>query len=227
MVITSRSSEPLGDLTGSRSGGGIDPAGLRSALEQVGGVRRAFVDGPPWRVFLICDGSAGNASALELAARAVLARSGMMTDDVDVQVSFVSMVPKRHRVRFDAASFQRLDSTRAIAETTLEWNGETIGETIRGDAGGMAELRLPALATLRALERVVGDALKFHLIGIKTVRVFDGDMVVVLLGTEQATRRQLIGSALISEDVARTAAVAVLNATNRVLGNYLFVKEFG
>ncbi|MGH7520046.1 MAG: hypothetical protein ACREMI_02085 [Gemmatimonadales bacterium] len=63
--------------------------------------------------------------------------------------------------------------------------------------------------------------LTFELLGVKAVRAFDATVVIVSLSAraEQATR--LVGSCLTETDPPRGAALAVLNATNRLLGNYL------
>jgi len=75
---------------------------------------------------------------------------------------------------------------------------------------------------VQALERAVETKLTFELLGVKAVRAFDATVVIVSLsarGPEEATR--LVGSCLTEKDPPRGAALAVLNATNRLLGNYL------
>ena len=86
----------------------------------------------------------------------------------------------------------------------------------------MGDLRLSADAALRALEQFSNHELHFELIGVKLVRAFDENLVIVSIamrGDPNPTR--LIGAYLAADDVNRGAAVAVLNATNRVLGNYV------
>ena len=72
---------------------------------------------------------------------------------------------------------------------------------------------------LRALESILNGRMRFGLVGIKSFRAFDSDVVVVLVRTDHVN--QLIGASLATGDPHRSAALAVLNATNRVLGNYL------
>src|SRR5256886_8761620 len=97
-----------------------------------------------------------------------------------------------------------------------EFTGESEG--IISQAG---ELRCGAAATVRALERVVQPKLAFELLGVKAVRAFDATVVIVSLSARQETRAsRLVGAYLTETDAPRGAALAVLNATNRILGNF-------
>jgi hypothetical protein len=58
-------------------------------------------------------------------------------------------------------------------------------------------------------------------VGIKGFRAFDAEVVVAVLRGGTTDGRTLIGAALATENLHRSAALAVLNATNRILGNYL------
>ncbi len=77
---------------------------------------------------------------------------------------------------------------------------------------------------MRALEAFSKGELAFELIGVKMVRAFDANLIIVSLsmrGNPAPTR--LLGCYLAEGDIARGAATAVLNATNRVLGNFIAV----
>ncbi|MGH7458942.1 MAG: hypothetical protein ACREKN_07700 [Longimicrobiaceae bacterium] len=127
----------------------------------------------------------------------------------------------RRRVRFVEATY-RPDPRSVSAAVSLEWNGRQAGGEAVAPAGVAAELRVPALATLRALEKLMDGKLRFELVGIKSTRAFDADLVVVLIHCPNHPERRLVGVCLNSgKSVAESAALAVLNATNRVLGNYL------
>jgi hypothetical protein len=65
----------------------------------------------------------------------------------------------------------------------------------------------------------------FELLGVKAVRAFDATVVIVSLATQgdQGAQR-VVGSYLTESDPPRGAALAVLNATNRLLGNRLFMR---
>jgi hypothetical protein len=71
------------------------------------------------------------------------------------------------------------------------------------------------------LERVVQPKLGFELLGVKAVRAFDAVVVIVSLSARQEARAsRLVGAYLAETDPPRGAALAVLNATNRILGNF-------
>jgi hypothetical protein len=192
---------------------------LRAELEAVDGVQRAVLEGPPMTVLLVCDATTG--SPVEPAARAVLARSGLAMEDVEVQMAYAPSPQPRRRVRFVEARVDVARVGRARATVELEWGGVVHAAAMEGEGGPAMELRLVALATLRALEAVLNRGQEFHLVGIKVVRAFDQDMVVAMTRAEQMPEASLVGAALSAGNAHRAAALAVLNATNRFLGNYL------
>lgn len=127
------------------------------------------------------------------------------------------------RLRFEDFGFQRLPNGRCRAKVVLTWAD---GRRFEGGSDGVTsqtgELRCCAAAAVHALERAVEPTLKFELLGVKAVRAFDATVVIVSLSArapDGATR--LVGSALTEVDPPRGAALAVLNATNRLLGNFL------
>ena len=79
-----------------------------------------------------------------------------------------------------------------------------------------------AEAAIKALESFAGGALEFELAGIKALRAFDANIVIVALGLKKGEGPQrLLGAYLAENDPVRAAVVAVLNATNRLLGNFI------
>jgi len=127
------------------------------------------------------------------------------------------------RLRFEEFGFQRLPNGRCRAKVVLTWSD---GRRFEGASDGVTsqtgELRCSAVAAVQALVRVVEPNMMFDLLGVKAVRAFDATVVIVSLsarGKDEATR--LVGSCLTENDPPRGAALAVLNATNRLLGNYL------
>ncbi len=127
------------------------------------------------------------------------------------------------RLRFQEFAFQRLPNGGCRAKVVL---GSADGRLFEGQSDGVmsqtGELRCCAVAAVQALERVVDTKLSFELLGVKAVRAFDATVVIVSLSArtpDEATR--LVGSCLTESDPPRGAALAVLNATNRLLGNYL------
>jgi hypothetical protein len=130
--------------------------------------------------------------------------------------------PHPERLRFRDFTFERLANGRCRARVVLSWAD---GRQFVGEAEGVisqaGELRCSAGAAVRALERVVHPTVAFELLGIKAVRAFDATVVIVSLSARTETSvSRLVGSCLAETDPPKGAALAVLNATNRILGNY-------
>ena len=190
---------------------------LRGELEALDGVRRAIVDDDdPLRVYLVCERTD---SPVEMLARGVLSSAGFSAAEAEVHAAYLPAAEPRRRVRFLAARLTTPRVGRSCAQVELEWGGQTFRDEVEGETGSAIELRLAAQATLRTLSAILNDRVQFSLTGIKSFRAFDTDVVVVLLRTEHV--HTLIGASLATGDPYRSAALAVLNATNRVLGNYL------
>jgi hypothetical protein len=127
----------------------------------------------------------------------------------------------RERLRFVDFELRRLQNGRCRARVALEWHPEEqfIGsaEELGSQAG---ELRCAAQAALGAIERAIESQVSFDLLGVKAVRAFDATVVIVSLTSRDKERASRLVGSYITDDVsARGAALAVLNATNRVLGN--------
>jgi hypothetical protein len=126
------------------------------------------------------------------------------------------------RLRFHEFGFQRLPNGRCRAKVILTWSD---GRRFEGSSDGVSsqtgELRCCAVAAVNALEQAVQPRLTFELLGVKTVRAFDATVVIVSLSSRGEETLRLVGSCLTETDPPRGAALAVLNATNRLLGNYL------
>jgi len=191
---------------------------VRADLEAIDGVRRAVVEGPPYQVFVIADDTAR--APFEMVVHSVLARHGLGPGDAELVVSYPAAPERRRRVRFVTARMEAPRMGRAVARVELEWAGQVHAGELEGESGPAPELRLTALATLAALDDVLGGRVRFQLVGIKPMRAFDADVVVALLRSD-VDGKSLIGAALEADDAHRAASIAVLNATNRLLGNYL------
>src|SRR4051794_456751 len=86
----------------------------------------------------------------------------------------------RGRLKFSDFSLAHDENGRCTARVALEWLGDerACGE-VHGDAGRLGELRATADATLRAIERFTEGLLTFELVGVKVMRGFDADIVMV------------------------------------------------
>lgn len=131
------------------------------------------------------------------------------------------------RLKFAEFSMDRLASGRCRARVVLNYPGspdfEGVSEGLSSQAG---ELRCAAEACVMALTKAVGGALKFELLGVKAVRAFDANVVIVSMAVPMQNEGQrLVGCFLTPDaDPSRGAALAVLNATNRILGNRFFMR---
>jgi hypothetical protein len=125
----------------------------------------------------------------------------------------------QERVRFSGFHFARTKSGQCTAEVTLTFRGvDHVGRAI-GPSSPLGELRASAEACMRALEDFAPDAAGLELLGVKQVRAFDSNLAVVSIGMRsEGSMIRLVGCYLASDDVNRGAAIAVLNATNRVVG---------
>ncbi|HSR15387.1 MAG TPA: hypothetical protein VLL51_06520 [Gemmatimonadales bacterium] len=84
-------------------------------------------------------------------------------------------------------------------------------------ASPSGELRCAVQACLQALAQGVPDA-AFEILGVKSIRAFDANVVIVSLATRGLPGDpRLVGSYLAGENLPRGAALATLNAVNRVI----------
>ena len=132
-------------------------------------------------------------------------------------------VIRRERLRFTGFSLERSPSGRVSCQVTLEFSpGESITGRAEGQASPAGDSRLGAEAAIRALELFTERAITFELVGVKVVRAFDANVVITsLLQRGDDGPDRLLGCYLADGDMVRGAALAVLNATNRILGNYI------
>jgi hypothetical protein len=132
-------------------------------------------------------------------------------------------VARRERLRFTGFGLTRSPSGQVTCEVSLEWApGEAIVGRAQGQASPAGDARLGAEAAIRALESFTQGVVTFELVGVKVVRAFDANVVIAsLLQRGDAGPDRLLGCYLADGDMVRGAALAVLNATNRVLGNYI------
>lgn len=139
-------------------------------------------------------------------------------------LSTVTNPPKGERpgrLFFNSFSAERTQSGRITALVALEFAGKKWTGRAEGQSSPIGDLRLGAEAAMRAVEDFVEGSLGLELMGVKLIRAFDSNVVIVSVTQRSARDVKLVGCYLADEDSMRGAALAVLNATNRVLGNYL------
>ncbi|HET7041040.1 MAG TPA: hypothetical protein VFI13_03435 [Gemmatimonadales bacterium] len=130
------------------------------------------------------------------------------------------------RLRFKQFALERLPNSRCQAKVVLALSDD---EVWTGEAEGLAsqsgELRTAADACVLALANAINGKATLELLGVKAVRAFDNNVVIVSMAyTEDGVGQRLVGCFLADTDSARGAALAVLNATNRILGNRFFMR---
>jgi hypothetical protein len=82
----------------------------------------------------------------------------------------------------------------------------------------LGDLRISAEACLKALSQFAGST-GFELLAVKHIKAFDSNLAIVSISHRQnGAMYPLVGCYLAKNDVCRGAAIAVLNATNRILG---------
>jgi hypothetical protein len=134
--------------------------------------------------------------------------------------------PLHERLRFAEFTLDRLPNGRCRARVGLTWRDS---EQFTGEGEGLAsqagELRCAAQACVVALGQAVQGSMSFELLGVKAVRAFDATVIIVSLAVHgEGNGQRVVGSYLTENDTGRGAALAVLNATNRILGNRLFMR---
>ncbi|HEX5436500.1 MAG TPA: hypothetical protein VFW98_05045 [Gemmatimonadaceae bacterium] len=133
---------------------------------------------------------------------------------------------RRERLRFSDFTFRRTSDGRCSADVELEWvDGVVVHGSATGQSSPTVDLRVAAEAALRAIESFADGALSFELIGAKAIKAFDATVIIVSVANRRAEGpRRLLGAYLAEEDPVRGAVLAVLSATNRVLGNFIVLR---
>ena len=128
------------------------------------------------------------------------------------------------RLRFVSCRMER--AAAAVTRVSVELAGPLQGQRISCHAEGTTcvggDMRLAAQAMLDGLSKATLGAVRFELIGVKPIRVFDTNVVVAaVMAHGDGMSRRLVGTAIVDEDAVTGAALAALNATNRVVAPLL------
>lgn len=191
---------------------------LRQRLAAISGVRAVDLSGYPDRVAIKCEMEGARSLTAEAVKRIVREETGA---EPEVQVDFTALGSRAKRARFESITVSQPQAGVVKAIATLEWQRQKVTGECEGEPSLAGELRACAIATMRAVEQVADRKVSFTLIGAKEVHVFDHDLVAVLIQSPELPDHRMIGTSIISEDRRRSAALAVLSATNRAVGNYI------
>jgi hypothetical protein len=132
---------------------------------------------------------------------------------------------ERQRVRLVSTARSTRPDQQVSYTVTLEWGGtETVGSAT-GEQGDAVELRTAATAALAAVAGLVPAPIGLRLAGVKQLRAFDAELVVVSIHRLDAQPGNLVGAVVVAgpgpDNGARAAVAAVLNALNRLLDSHL------
>ncbi len=132
-----------------------------------------------------------------------------------------SPAPDRGRLRFTGFTFARSRAGACEAEVTLAWtDGRTVTGRAAGQSSPLGDYRIAAEAAMNAIDGFVTGVLRFDLVGVKAIKAFDANVVIVSIHAhKQGEVAKLLGCVLAESDPIKGAALAVLNATNRLIGN--------
>lgn len=198
----------------------VDLRVLRGRLEEDHQIVRAVLDEEQGSIWLITLPDAPE-PALRDRVRAVLTEFGIEADDAHIEFAQTTPTPHRRRVRFAGATRQETRDGHVRIHAELEWQGERFAGDAEGESGALIELRTAGHAALQAVEKLTKGEIKLRLIGVKQLRAFDTELVVASLVRTEGDVQRFVGSVLATSDPPRAACLAVLNALNRTLGNFL------
>lgn len=197
---------------------------LAEELMGLDGVLHAAIDPRSGTAVWVVRDPGHEQGPIELAVRNRLAALGHDTAGLEVRVTLPVSAGPRRRVRFE--NVERVDDGGRVSITvTLEWDGQEYSGTATGERGPAIELKTTALAAIEALEKLSGQSLDLRIIGVKAIHAFDSDLMVASLFRSAGVQQRLVGTVVVAEDPLGAAAVAVLSALNRTLGNFLHTND--
>ncbi len=136
------------------------------------------------------------------------------------------MIQSRIRDRIGVKEFklEQLPENRCAVQVVLEWpEGDGFAGTAWGEDSEMGRLRCAADAAARAVALSVNHEIALKPAEVRTIQESNVGIVLILLsGQVLGETQRLVGSCIIGEEPARSAALSVLKATNRLMGGVIF-----
>lgn len=193
---------------------------IRPRLEAIAGVQHVAIDDAQPSVVLVCVPDASSED-VTTAAREALSAGGFDADEIQLHVTVRLSQRENQRVRF--LGVERGPRPDHLVDLTvrLQWQDRTVSASVESERAEPLELRAVAQAAMEALRKIVPEPLDLKVAGVKQVRSFDAELLVASLYRPGQPPQQYVGAVLVGGDPHRAAAVAVLSALNRMLGNYL------
>ena len=123
------------------------------------------------------------------------------------------------RVRFESLHCEATRGGSCNVTVHLEWNSQTYRATEVGLETQQGIIKAATQAALAATLSAAGSEVRLQLVGVKSVRAFDGWVVIARLSGEGPKSQGLLGAAPCEtdEELPHAAVQAVLDAINRVL----------
>jgi hypothetical protein len=193
---------------------------VRDRLEALPAVDRVVLDDQQ-NIACVIGRSTGELAGLADAARSALAAEGYDPENWRIELAVRPDSQSAGRARFDTIEVTQERDHSVKVRVSLEWDGRRVTGEACGEQGDTLELRTAVAAAMDALEQLTETSLGLRLAGVKQIRAFDGELMVVSLYRPGLPSQKYLGTVLTGSEPHRAAALALLNALNRVLGNYL------
>lgn len=200
-----------------------DRSKLESQVLELDGVLHASLDTHAGNLWVVRD-PAYEQGPLEIVLRNRLAALGHDPAALEIRLSLPVASGPRRRVRFEYVERVE-DHGRVTINVGLQWDDAVHTGSASGEGGSAIELKTTARATVDALERLTDQDLQLRIIGVKPIRAFDSDLMVASLIRAGVGHQRLVGAVVVSGGSLEAAALAVLSALNRTLGNTLHAPD--
>ncbi|MFW5950532.1 MAG: hypothetical protein ACOCVZ_00300 [Gemmatimonadota bacterium] len=198
-------------------------AQLQERLLELDGVLHAGINPRSGDLWVVRE-QAYEHGPIELAVRNRIATLGYDTAPLTIRVTLPTDPGPRRRVRFE--SVDRVEEHgRVSISVSLEWDSTVHTGTATGERGPAIELKTTGEAAVRALEALTDQELGLRIIGVKPIHAFDSDLMVASVVRSGAARQPLVGAVVVTGQPLEAAALAVLSALNRTLGNFLHTTD--
>lgn len=124
------------------------------------------------------------------------------------------------RIKLENFEIEREQDSRCTSKVVLEWeSGDGFLGTAAGDDSLRGHIRSGAEAAALALEMASGGLVDLDVLAVKAIEGFDTVLVIVAIKSGPAEINQRVsGSCLMKGEPPKSAAMAVLDATNRLYG---------
>jgi primosomal replication protein N len=128
---------------------------------------------------------------------------------------------RRERLKFVEFKFDKSPAGRTHVEVGLEYQGMRYTGRAEGQSTPLVDLRLAADAVAQAVQSFLGVGAKLEVVGVKLTRSFDADVAICAVRWHPSSSGLLVGCCLADRNQPRAAALAVLNATNRMVEMFI------